>query len=69
MAPPRRFARGEIEDLINKGQLIVISNSQVLRLDKWADYHPGGRLPILHMVGKDATDPLSVYVLHPLWPC
>lgn len=65
MAPPRRFDRAEVEDLINKGQLIVISNGLVLRLDKWVDYHPGGRLPILHMVGKDATDPLSVYVLRP----
>lgn len=60
MVKSRVFTRPQVEELINQGQLIVISNEQVLRLDKWADRHPGGRLPILHMVGKDATDPLSV---------
>ena len=45
-----------IRTLIAKGQLIVISDNRVLRLDGWAARHPGGRLPILHMVGKDATD-------------
>jgi Cytochrome b5-like Heme/Steroid binding domain len=41
----------------------VISDKQVLRLDKWIDRHPGGRLPVLHMVGRDATDQILVLSL------
>ena len=50
----------EIEGLIAKNQLIVIYDRQVLRLDNWIGKHPGGRLPIQHMVGKDATDELQM---------
>ena len=60
MCDSRVLSRAHIKSLISKGQLIVISDKQVLRLDKWIDRHPGGRLPILHMVGKDATDPILV---------
>lgn len=52
--------RAQIKALIAQGQLIVISDGLVLRLDPWIDRHPGGRLPILHMVGKDATDQILV---------
>lgn len=47
---------GAIDDLIADGQKIVIMDDYVLKLDGWLDRHPGGRLVILHMVGKDATD-------------
>ncbi|CAI4212138.1 unnamed protein product [Parascedosporium putredinis] len=47
---------GAIDDLIADGQKIVIMDEYVLKLDGWLDRHPGGRLVILHMVGKDATD-------------
>jgi len=56
MAKTSPISRESILGLIAKGQLIVISDQRVLRLDGWAARHPGGRLPILHMVGKDATD-------------
>lgn len=46
----------DIQDLVLQGQTIVIYEEFVLRLDSWLDRHPGGRLAILHMVGKDATD-------------
>lgn len=46
----------EIHDRVAQGQTIVIYEDYVLRLDSWLDKHPGGRLAILHMVGKDATD-------------
>jgi len=46
----------EIEGMIADGHAIVILEDAVLRLDSWLDKHPGGRLVILHMVGKDATD-------------
>ena len=45
-----------VEGLIAEGQTIVILDDYVLRLDGWLDKHPGGRLAILHMVGRDATD-------------
>lgn len=49
-----------VADLIAQGQTIVIYQDYVLRLDSWLDRHPGGRLAILHMVGKDATDEIEV---------
>lgn len=50
------LAPQEIHDRVAQGQTIVIYEDYVLRLDSWLDKHPGGRLAILHMVGKDATD-------------
>ncbi|CAI4212039.1 unnamed protein product [Parascedosporium putredinis] len=52
---------GAIDDLIADGQKIVIMDEYVLKLDGWLDRHPGGRLVILHMVGKDATDEIHAY--------
>jgi delta8-fatty-acid desaturase len=49
-----------IEEMIAEGQSIVIFGDFVLRLDSWLDKHPGGRLAILHMVGRDATDEMQV---------
>lgn len=46
----------QVETLIANGAAILILDEYVLRLDSWLDRHPGGRLAILHMVGKDATD-------------
>lgn len=45
-----------VEGLIAQGSTIVIFEEFVLKLDSWLEKHPGGRLAILHMVGKDATD-------------
>ena len=50
----------EIENFIAEGQLIVIHEGHVLRLDGWLKKHPGGKLAILHMVGRDATDEINV---------
>lgn len=50
----------EVADLIAQGQTIVIYQDYVLHLDSWLDRHPGGRLAILHMVGRDATDEIDV---------
>ena len=48
-----------IKEMIGEGHTIVIFEDFVLRLDSWLDKHPGGRLAILHMVGKDATDEIK----------
>ena len=42
-----------VADLINDGQNIVIYEGYALDLDNWLHKHPGGVLPIRHMVGRD----------------
>ena len=54
------LTRRRIEGLIAAGRTIVISEGRVLQLDGWLDKHPGGRLAVLHMVGRDATDEINV---------
>lgn len=54
------FSRRRIEGLIAAGHIIVITEGRVLQLDGWLDSHPGGRLAVLHMVGRDATDEINV---------
>ncbi|KAF2626501.1 fatty acid/sphingolipid desaturase [Macroventuria anomochaeta] len=46
---------------IAQGELIVVYEGCALQLGAWIDRHPGGRLAILHMVGRDATDEINVY--------
>lgn len=54
------LTRLEIRDLIAAGDTIVIYDGLVLRLNGWLHRHPGGRLVIEHMVGRDATDEISM---------
>jgi delta8-fatty-acid desaturase len=49
----------QVEGLIMDGQTIVIYAGYALRLDSWLHKHPGGVLPIAHMVGKDATSEIN----------
>ena len=56
----RSITLREVEGMIADGRTIVIFEDVVLQLDAWLDRHPGGRLAILHMVGKDATDEIKV---------
>lgn len=49
-----------IEQSIDEGHIIVVHEGYALKLDGWLDKHPGGRLAILHMVGRDATDEINV---------
>lgn len=60
MSRSRILSRRQIEGFIADSQLIVIYDNKVLRLDKWVEKHPGGKLPILHMVGRDATDEIQM---------
>lgn len=61
------MSRREIEGLIADGRSIIIVNQKVLKADLWLPYHPGGHKPIQHMVGKDATDEITV--LHSAETC
>lgn len=54
------ISAGEIGRLIAQGQPVVIHEGYALQLGEWIDKHPGGRLAILHMVGRDATDEINV---------
>lgn len=54
------FSRRRIEGFIAAGRVIVITEGRVLQLDGWLDKHPGGRLAVLHMVGRDATNEINV---------
>lgn len=56
----RTLSARAVEGMIAEGHTIVIFEDVVLRLDSWLDKHPGGRLAILHMVGKDATEEMNV---------
>lgn len=49
-----------VDAMIANGDTIVIFQDYVLRLNSWLSKHPGGRLAILHMVGRDATEEISV---------
>lgn len=57
--PVALLSRRHIEGLISKGQSVIIIDQQVLKVDPWLKYHPGGDKAILHMVGRDATDEVN----------
>lgn len=50
-----------IERRITNGDVLVIYDGAVLRLNSWIGRHPGGDKAILHMVGRDATDEINGY--------
>ncbi|KAI6245259.1 Delta 8-(E)-sphingolipid desaturase [Erysiphe necator] len=54
------LTRRQIESLIAEGKKIILVNNYVLKVDAWLKYHPGGEKTILHMIGRDATDEVSV---------
>lgn len=59
----RVLSRRQVEGLIAEGKTIIILDQNVLRVDAWLKFHPGGDKAILHMVGRDATDEINAYVL------
>ena len=59
----RVFSRREVEALIAEGRSIIVMNGKVLKVDAWLKYHPGGDKAIMHMVGRDATDEVTAYVI------
>lgn len=55
------ISRATLKQRIVAGDHLVIYEDQVLDLTRWADKHPGGKLAILHFVGRDATDEMNAY--------
>lgn len=56
------MSRREVEALIAEGRTIIIVEQHVLKVDAWIKYHPGGDKAITHMIGRDATDEVTVCV-------
>lgn len=54
------LSRRQVEGLIAEGRHIIIVDQYVLKVDHWLPYHPGGDKAIQHMVGRDATDEVTV---------
>ncbi|KAJ0283376.1 hypothetical protein COL940_004728, partial [Colletotrichum noveboracense] len=52
----------DVEALIAQGRKVFILDNFVVKADAWIPYHPGGDKSILHMVGRDATDEVTVLV-------
>ncbi|CAG8534726.1 11097_t:CDS:1 [Racocetra persica] len=57
------LTKREVEQRVRNGQMLIIYNNKVYKLNKWIKYHPGGELAIINMIGKDATDAINVF--HP----
>ncbi|CUS09674.1 unnamed protein product [Tuber aestivum] len=55
----RVLSRRQVEGLIAEGKAVFIFDGNVVRADAWLKFHPGGDKPILHMVGRDATDEMN----------
>jgi delta8-fatty-acid desaturase len=55
------LSKSKIESLIAEGRKIVIVEGEVLKVDAWLPYHPGGDKAILHMVGRDATNEVKAF--------
>jgi delta8-fatty-acid desaturase len=53
------LSRRQVEGLIAEGRSILIVDQQVLKVDAWLRYHPGGDKAIMHMIGRDATDEVN----------
>lgn len=62
MAQHNIIPPAEIQSRITEGEPIVVYEGYVLHLGQWINTHPGGRLAILHMVGRDATDEINMSV-------
>lgn len=67
MSSPRHaiISPAEVQRRISEGEPIVVFEGYVLHLGQWIETHPGGKLAILHMVGRDATDEINMSVLPP----
>lgn len=55
------LTRRQIEAKIAAGDVLVIFDRNVLKVNSWLKFHPGGDKAILHMVGRDATDEINWY--------
>ncbi|KAG0231083.1 hypothetical protein BGW42_000500 [Actinomortierella wolfii] len=57
------ITRSQLEARCKAGEVLIVVNNKVYKLDKWIKHHPGGQLAIRHCIGRDCTD--EVRALHP----
>lgn len=57
------LTRQQVETMISDGRSVIIVDGNVLKVDAWLKYHPGGDIAIKHMIGRDATDEVNAWVL------
>jgi delta8-fatty-acid desaturase len=57
----RILSPADIQRQITDGELIVVHEGYVLNVGAFIDQHPGGRLAMLHMIGRDASDEINMY--------
>lgn len=60
----RTLTRPQVAFLISQGHVLTIHRGLIYRMNMWLGTHPGGDLPVLHFVGRDATDEIEAY--HPV---
>ncbi|KAE9401095.1 fatty acid/sphingolipid desaturase [Gymnopus androsaceus JB14] len=58
------FTRSEVAFLISRGHILIVHRRYIYRMNHFLAVHPGGDLPVLHFVGRDATDEIEAY--HPV---
>lgn len=59
--PKRTISRAQLAHRIAQGEVLVLANRYIYKLDSWVKKHPGGELAVLHFVGRDASAEMSVY--------
>jgi delta8-fatty-acid desaturase len=59
------ITRKDLNDRVKQGEVLIIYNDKVYKVDRWIKSHPGGELAIKHVIGKDATDEINS--MHPAW--
>ncbi|BFZ56261.1 hypothetical protein PYCC9005_003305 [Savitreella phatthalungensis] len=60
----RELSAFEVRRRIASGDVLVIFDGLVLKLNNWLPRHPGGDKAIQHMVGRDATAEMTAYHSH-----
>ena len=62
LPPTQVWTREQVAARILAGETLFVLNGQLLRVPpSWLAAHPGGRLAILHYVGRDATDEVEAF--------
>lgn len=57
------YSKERLDAEIASGKLLIVYGTSVYDVTKFIKHHPGGLLPIQHMVGKEATDQINAF--HP----
>ncbi|RKP28116.1 delta-6-fatty acid desaturase [Syncephalis pseudoplumigaleata] len=59
----RVWSQKELDEAVHAGRAVFIYDSAVYDMTRWLPNHPGGRLAVERLVGRDATD--VIRVMHP----